>query len=113
MYVTVNGKILPCERIGHQFALGEVTDSEVRLDMESIANQYNEWYVKLENQCSRCKTIKSCSQCIFNVEGLDGKPVCYGFMNEDTFRNYCNSQMQFLEKNPEAYKKIMEEVIVI
>ena len=34
MYVTVNGKILPCERIGHQFALSEITGTEVRLDME-------------------------------------------------------------------------------
>ena len=37
MFVTVNGKILPCERIGQQFALGQVTDTEVILDFEEIA----------------------------------------------------------------------------
>ena len=113
MFVTVNGKILPCERISHQFALGEITDTEVRLDMEAIANKYNAYYAKFENQCSKCKTAKSCIQCIYNVSDLEGKPVCHGFMNEESFRNYVNSQMRFLEKNPESYKKIMEEVIVI
>ena len=113
MYVTVNGKILPCERIGHQFALGEITDTAVRLDMEAIADKYNAYYAKFESQCSQCKTIKSCIQCIFNVADLEGKPVCHGFMNGETFQNYVNSQMHFLEKNPEAYQKIMEEVIVI
>ena len=113
MYVTVNGKIMPCERIGHQFSLGEITDSEVLLDMESIANKYNKWYAKFDGQCSTCKTSKSCIQCIFNVQDLEGNPICHGFMNEEIFRNYVNSQIQFLEKNPKSYKKIMEEVVVI
>jgi uncharacterized protein len=113
MYVTVNGKILPCERIGHQFALGEITDSEIKLDAEAIAAKYNAYYAKFENQCGKCKTIKSCIQCIYNVANLEGKPVCHGYMNEGDFRKYVNAQMHFLEKHPEAYKKIMEEVIVM
>ena len=113
MYVTVNGKIMPCERIGHQFALGEITDTKVVLNMESIANKYNEWYAKFEHQCSGCKATQSCIQCIFNVSDLNNKPVCHGYMNEVAFRNYVNAQMQFLEKNPEAYNKIMEDVFVI
>ena len=35
IFVTVNGKILPCERIGHQFALGHVDDLGVHLDFEA------------------------------------------------------------------------------
>jgi len=113
MYVTVNGKILPCERIGHQFALGEITDTEVHLETEAIANKYNIYYARFENQCGKCKNTKSCIQCIYNVSDLDRKPICHGFMNEKTFQNYVNNQMHFLEKNPEAYQKIMEEVIII
>ncbi|GHU72362.1 radical SAM peptide maturase [Bacteroidia bacterium] len=113
MFITVNGKILPCERIGHQFALGEITDTEIKLDLEAIAEKYNAYYAKFENQCGKCKNTKSCIQCMFNVNDLEGKPVCHGYMNEERFHNYVNSQMQFLEKNPEAYKKIMEEVLVI
>jgi uncharacterized protein len=113
MHVTVNGKILPCERIGHQFALGGITDTEVKLDLDAIAEKYNAYYAKFENQCSRCKNIKSCIQCMFNVSDLEGKPVCHGCMNEEAFQNYVNAQMHFLEKNPEAYQKIMEEVLIV
>jgi len=113
MFVTVKGKILPCERIGHQFALGEITASGVQLDLEDISRRYNQWYAKFDQQCRLCKIAKSCIQCIFNVRDLDGSPVCHGFMNEEAFQNYVNTQMQFLEKHPEAYKKIMEEVVVV
>jgi uncharacterized protein len=113
MYVTVNGKILPCERIGHQFALGEITDTEIKLNLDAIAEKYNAYYAKFENQCSRCKNTKSCIQCMFNVLDLESKPVCHGYMNEEVFRSYFNAQMHFLEKKPDAYKKIMEEVFVI
>jgi uncharacterized protein len=113
MFVTVNGKILPCERIGHQFALGEVTDTEVRLDVEAIATKYNSYFAKFEKQCSACKNIKSCIQCIYNVADPDGKPVCHGFMSEEAFHHYVNTQMYFLEKHPEDYQKIMKEVIVL
>ena len=113
MFVTVNGKILPCERIGHQFALGEITDGGVKLDVKSIVNKYNEYYSKFENQCKTCRRNKSCIQCMYNVKELDEKPICHGYMDEVVFRNYVNSQMHFLKKNPEAYFRIMNDVVVL
>jgi uncharacterized protein len=113
MYVTVNGKILPCERIGHQFAFGEITDTEVKLDLEEIAYRYNVYLAKFDKQCRQCKINESCIQCMFNIADLGGKPVCHGYVNEELYRKYVNSQMSFLEKNPESYKRIMEEVIVV
>ena len=112
MYVTVNGKILPCERIDHQFALGEITDTEIKLDTEAIAKKYNNYYTKIEKQCSKCKNIKACIQCLFNLKDVENKPVCRGFMTEAMFQQYVNSQMNFLERQPEAYEKLMTEVIV-
>jgi uncharacterized protein len=113
MYVTVNGKILPCERIGHQFALGEIGDTEIKLDAEFIADKYNEYYAKMEQQCGNCKNVKTCIQCIYNLNDLENRSVCHGYMNEKDFQNYVNTQMTFLAKNPEAYKKIMEEVLIV
>ncbi|GHT19045.1 radical SAM peptide maturase [Bacteroidia bacterium] len=112
MFVTVNGKLLPCERIGQQFSLGTVTDEKVELDFEKIAEKYNCYFSKLENQCQHCYNQKACVQCIFNLENLDENPVCYGFMNEKSFAEYEANQLQFLQKNPEEYYRIMEEVIV-
>jgi uncharacterized protein len=112
MYITVNGKILPCERIGHQFALGEITDTEVVLNAEAIADKYNAYYAKMEKQCSMCKNAKACIQCIYNLTNLEKNPVCYGYMNEKAFERYADIQKHFLERHPELYKKIMEEVQV-
>lgn len=35
--MTVNNKIFPCERIGHQYALGKVESNRVIIDCEDIA----------------------------------------------------------------------------
>lgn len=112
IFVTVNGKILPCERIGHQFALGEVTDTCINLDLQAIADKYNAYYAKLESQCGKCYNTKACIQCIFNLNDLERIPICHGFMDKERFEQYTKAQMDFLRKHPEDYYRIMEEVII-
>lgn len=112
MFVTVNGKILPCERIGHQFALGEINETAVNLNFEAIAERYNEYFAKLEKQCSKCNNIKACTQCIFNLNNLEQKPLCNGFMSQKDFQDYVSQNIAFLAKNPKDYYRIMEEVVV-
>jgi len=113
MFVTVSGKLLPCERIGHQFSMGQITDGNiVDLDLEQIAEKHNAYLNKVYKQCKTCKITKSCIQCIFNLEDLEGKPVCIGYTNQKEFEQYVAYQMAFLEQNPEDYYKIMEEVVV-
>jgi uncharacterized protein len=112
MFVTVNGKILPCERVGQQFALGAVDNDGVHLDLDGIVKKYNDYFSKLEKQCSYCKQCKSCVQCVFNLENIEEKPICNGFMNETDFKNYVQKQLNFLAQNPEEYYRIMEEVTV-
>lgn len=113
MFVTVNGKILPCERIGHQFGLGKITDTQVELDSKGIAQKYNEYYSKMEYQCSHCKNRSSCIQCVFNLKNVDKQPVCYGFMNESMMEQFKQQQFQFMRKHPKMYHEIMEKVITI
>ena len=112
MYVTVNGKILPCERIGQQFALGNVTESGVELDLQAISDRYNAYFAKLDTQCSKCYNTKACIQCIYNLHHLEDNPVCQGYMDEPMFAAYKARQMDFLRKHPEDYYRIMENVIV-
>jgi uncharacterized protein len=112
MFVTVNNKILPCERIGHKYALGEISNSGVDINLSNIADKYNIYYSKMKKQCTSCKRIKSCVQCMFNLKNLETNPVCFGFMNEEKFESFTKNQMDFLKKHPEAYAKIMENVLV-
>lgn len=113
MFVTVNGKILPCERIGHQYGLGYLTATGIELDIVEIARKYNEYYTKMENQCNHCKNKYSCIQCLFNIKNIEKKPICYGFMNEAMLQQFALKQYQFLRDHPDAYYKIMKKSLII
>lgn len=114
VFITVNGKILPCERIGHQFALGKIEKDKVDLDFEEIAKKYNSYYTKMEKQCKKCFNKKACVQCVFNLSDIDSSkcPKCFGFMDKQNYELYRNTQYNFLARNPKAYYRIMNDVIV-
>lgn len=115
IFVTVNGKLLPCERIGHQFALGKVDSTGVHLSFEDIAKQYNGYYQRVSKQCTACHNKHACTQCVFNLEGIDDRDKvikCQGFMSKHDAEQYRNVQLRFFHENPEAYHKIMTEVII-
>jgi len=112
VFLTVNGKILPCERIGHAFMLGSVTEKDgVKMDFTGIAQKYSDYFSKLENRCSACRNADNCSQCIFNLENLENKPVCSGFSNQADYSRQIASCIDYIEDNPGVYGKILEEVI--
>ena len=37
MFITADGKILPCEKIAHKYSLGQITDDGVDIDPQQIA----------------------------------------------------------------------------
>ena len=112
MFVTVNGKILPCERIGQIHSLGEITDFEVVMDIKDICRKYNEWYSHVTGQCKECYGRRTCQQCIFNLNDIDGKPKCLGFMNKKGFESFLVRMVDYMETHRYAYKKTMKEVII-
>ncbi|MFA8435687.1 MAG: radical SAM peptide maturase [Marinifilaceae bacterium] len=112
LFVTVNGKILVCERIGHQFAAGKISENGIELDFEDIANKYNGYYESLKSQCSKCYRLKTCTQCIFSMETKNQKLYCKHFMNKEQFNRYKNALTDYLRNNPELYTQIMTEVTV-
>ncbi|HCC50896.1 MAG TPA: radical SAM peptide maturase [Porphyromonadaceae bacterium] len=113
IFMTVTGKILPCERIGHQFAMGKVTDSGVEIDCEDIAVVCNSYYDSLQKQCGSCYQAGHCIQCMYIIKNLENKPVCQGFSNKQKFENYLQGELNRLSLHPELYKRIMEEVVSI
>jgi uncharacterized protein len=112
MFVTVSGKILPCERIGQQFALGSVGNDKVDLNLAEIVNKYNDYFNKIKRQCYSCKIASACSQCIYNIDSLEDKCICDGYTNAKDFSQYVASQIEFLESNPTDYIKIMKEIVI-
>lgn len=113
IFMTVNNKIFPCERIGHRFVLGEVMDKEVKIDCEHIAKKYNDYYNSLRTQCTGCYHKKHCTLCMFDIRDLGKNPICDQIGNKQTFNEYIQKNMKILSDKPELYKRIMEEIIII
>lgn len=111
IFMTVNAKIYPCEKIGHQFVLGEITDKEVKIDCEYIAQKYNSYYRSLEKQCMGCYYQKHCQQCMFDIQDLDTNPVCDQKATKPMLDEYIKSNMDILAKEPHLYKRIMTELV--
>ncbi len=112
MFVTVDGKLLPCEKIQHKFSLGNVNKTGVHIDTVEIAAKYN-WYFKLlSSQCSVCYRQMSCNQCVFYLEDIEDNPHCHGFMDENNMQKYLKTNLSYLETHPDDYLHIMKDVIV-
>lgn len=112
MFMTVNGKILQCEKINHEFALGQVYEDRVELDLQYAADKQNGYLNKLGKQCAVCARGKKCPLCIYQIDHLGEQGVrCHGFTN--TFHDTEGKRtMDFLRDNPHLYKRIVEEVTI-
>lgn len=113
MFVTVNGKILACERIGHQYSLGQICNDKIELNFSDIANKYNQYYNKMSTKCANCKNNKACVQCVFNIDNIENSPICHGYMDNKMFCTFSAQQIHFLRKHPDSYRKIMENVVIL
>lgn len=112
IFMTVNNKIFPCEKIGHQYVLGEVTDTGVKIDIEQVANKYNGYYDALQKQCDHCYNKLHCTQCLFSITDLDNHPVCEYFSDEQSFDKYVRKNMEILADQPQLYRRIMKEILI-
>lgn len=114
MFITVNGKVMACERIGQQYGLGMVTsDNPIELSYQKIADMHNNYLEKLRSQCKTCFMSQSCTQCMYTIDLLDSleKVKCPGFTNKEEFARYVSRNLSFMEQHPDAYEKIMEVVL--
>ena len=112
LFVTVNGKILPCERIGHQFSLGNITSNGLELDLEVIVNKYNNYYKSLIKQCKSCLKKESCSQCLFMIKNIENNPVCDKYVSSKKLSNHISFHLSKFEDHSDTYNRIMEEILI-
>lgn len=111
VFMTVNNKIFPCERIGHQYALGEVVDTGINIDCKQIAEKYNSYFDSLRKLCLSCYHNRYCTQCLFDIDDLDGKPFCNQKGTMEQLQWYLNESLKTLYNTPFLYRRIMTEII--
>jgi len=113
VFITVNGKIFPCERIGHQHVLGYISPTNgVSIDFEAIAQKYTSYFLKLKKQCLSCYCWERCSQCVLSMDSIREQPVCDSFMTRETYSHDVSSCIDSIEQSPLIYGKILKKVVV-
>jgi uncharacterized protein len=111
LFVSAIGKILPCERIDHGFALGFVHDDFVELDYGHVAEQHNFYLSKCNYQCTYCATTKLCLQCVYQIDDIrDESPHCQYFCTQEEFDKDNEEIFAFLRKQPHYYDKVLNEI---
>lgn len=113
MFITVNGKILPCERISHDYTMGQVTDTEVLLNYELIAEQHNRYTSRYLKQCKLCAISKHCRICVYQEDEIGGgNNNCSSYMTENQLETEQFEILSYLGKHPDLYRRIFNEVSI-
>ncbi len=112
MFITTDGKILPCEKISQEHVLGQINDFEIDIDPNKIAKKYNFYYEKLSKQCQICYRQYACTQCMFFLRDIKKDVKCSAFMNKIDFVKYLYENLSFMEKYPSEYLRIMKGALV-
>jgi uncharacterized protein len=114
LFITVNGKILQCERIGQENQLGTVTKTDVKLDYSYVAQFFNNKLNELYGQCSKCAAIDFCNTCVYNTSISEfGNRYCKNFKEKFDYSELKKENRIYLSKHPELYNKIAETLILI
>ncbi len=108
VFLTARGKIMPCERIAHEFSFGTADQTGVYLDFEEIAGKYNRYYEKLSKKCNACTKSDSCQVCIFTLDISEDTPTCGTFMNDRQYLKDISQQLSMLEDAPQYYSEILK-----
>lgn len=112
LFLTVNGKILPCERMGQNHVLGTLIDGVLDLNYDKISTYYDSVYSKIVSSCKSCFLQKACGQCMFLLEEHNNKLVCPGYLPKNNSTNYFIKYISYAEEHPALYESLMNNISI-
>lgn len=70
IFVSTDGLLYPCEKVGFKFVLGKINDSgEVFINYDSLKDIYDRLYSGVVPECTKCYNIFTCEVCLFSMNG--------------------------------------------
>ncbi len=87
LFLTAAGKILQCEKISHEYNLGQVSETGVQLDFNEAASKHNAAIRKYGETCSDCRIRHTCPQCIYRADEPECKYKNSSLGNPFSFEN--------------------------
>ena len=113
MFVKVDGKIMQCERIHHNFVAGMVQNGKVSLDFDGICDAFNGYLDNLRPHCARCAGSRICNKCFFNIKDIETTHAqCDEFLTASERKDYENHLLRYLYEHPDLYRKFVCETVL-
>lgn len=106
MFVTANGKILPCETIGHEHSFGEIENETIHLNCEDIAKKFNTYFHKLQSKCNVCYRTNFCKECLFLNIITETNSLKCASLKENEHKDLLSEYYNFFEAFPGIYAEI-------
>lgn len=110
LFLTVNGKILPCEKIGQEHSLGKLSNGKLELDCKVVAEYYSSLYRKIISNCHSCQLKKNCSQCLLILQEKNDKLICPNIMNNKRLIEMFSMFLSYAEEHPEDYEYLLSSI---
>ncbi len=109
IFLTADGRIMPCEHISRNFFLGSMTDHAMELNPADVAARFNAYLDKLRELCRICYVSETCPDCLFNTQ-LEQNPVwCRSYIGKDDISGHLGKKMTMVENNYPLYLRIQRE----
>lgn len=112
LFLTVNGKILPCEKIGQKNVIARLLNGKLHLDCNAIARYYSSLYEKIVVCCTHCNVKRSCGQCLFLLGEKDGKLICPGIQSDAKQKKEFSTFLTYAEQNPGDYERLLSSIVI-
>ena len=116
IFLTTCNKLLPCEKINHKYSMGKVK-KQVIIDVAKITQQQNYYYNHIMKYCQDCYAYRFCGACLFVMQNLDKMGteefVCESFCDQNAFENKLCRIFSFLEKYPNDFISILEDIVIV
>ena len=109
IFVTVDGKILPCERISSNYTLGYFENNSLKIDFNTVAKIFNDYLDSLyENLCGKCVREFWCNTCLFHTNVGTSQLNCNEFIEctQDKIENFFSRYISEFERNPSLYHQV-------
>lgn len=108
LFVSNDGKILPCEKISRDIPLGVVYGNKVDLSLQLIADRFNSSMINASEICTKCYLQKNCNYCVFMSNGKK----CQHFMNEKSFSKMLSKVFSYVEEHPQIEQLVYNNFII-
>lgn len=109
IFLTADGKILPCEKIDHKYYLGEVTYNGVSIDFEEIGAKLNKVLADIKKSCYNCSNLWHCEECMFSFDKKADKYVCKKFTPKSKIKEYYKTIVENISENKAILSKLIND----